>query len=187
MLDNPDSPNGGRGQKSANGGRKTAKRAAKAPAKGAAKRRSTSAAMAALSADPADADVSIEVSDESGTASRARGRGGDDVGGPSQRRGSRERSLHRLLAGLRAVNAGDFTVRLTANGDPLMADIIDVFNSVTQKQGRLVEEISRVSTSVGREGKMRDRVSLQSAGGQWSQAVESVNSLITDLVQPTSE
>ena len=69
-------------------------------------------------------------------------------------------------------------MQLTANGDPLMADIIDVFNSVTQKQGRLVEEIARVSTSVGREGKMRDRVGLASAGGQWSQAVESVNSLI---------
>ena len=30
------------------------------------------------------------------------------------RRGSRDRSLHRLLAGLRAVNAGDFSVRLAA-------------------------------------------------------------------------
>ena len=30
-----------------------------------------------------------------------------------------ERSLHRLLAGLRAVNAGDFSVQLAPNGDPL--------------------------------------------------------------------
>ncbi len=189
MLDDSGPTNGGRGAKSANGGRKSAaKRAAKSPAKGAAKRRSTSAALAALTADPADADVSIAVAHESAGAPRGRNRGGgDDADNPNQRRGSRERSLHRLLAGLRAVNAGDFTVRLTANGDPLMADIIDVFNSVTQKQARLVEEITRVSTSVGREGKMRDRVALASAGGQWSQAVESVNSLITDLVQPTSE
>jgi HAMP domain-containing protein/CheY-like chemotaxis protein/signal transduction histidine kinase len=92
-----------------------------------------------------------------------------------------------LLSGLRAVNAGDFSVRLVANGDPLMADIIDVFNSVVQRQARLVDEITRVSLSVGREGKMRDRISLSGAGGQWMAAVESVNSLITDLVQPTSE
>jgi len=103
------------------------------------------------------------------------------------RRVSRERSLNRLLAGLRAVNAGDFSVQLAANGDPLMADIIDVFNSVVQKQARLVDEVSRVSTSVGREGKMRDRVAMAGVGGQWVTAIDSVNSLITDLVQPTGE
>src|SRR6185437_10922640 len=103
------------------------------------------------------------------------------------RRGSRERSLHRLLDGLSAVNAGDFSVRLASNGEPLMAEIIDVFNNVTQKQGRFVEELGRVSTSVGREGKMRDRVAMTGVGGQWVIGVDSVNSLITDLVQPTSE
>ncbi|HEX4681245.1 MAG TPA: HAMP domain-containing protein [Gemmatimonadaceae bacterium] len=103
------------------------------------------------------------------------------------RRASRERSLHRLLAGLRAVNAGDFSVRLAPNGDPLLAEIIDVFNNVVQKQARFVDELGRVSTSVGREGKMRDRVSMAGVGGQWMLAAESVNSLITDLVQPTSE
>ena len=85
------------------------------------------------------------------------------------------------------MNAGDFSVQLTPNGDPLMADIIDVFNSVAQKQARLVDELSRVSASVGREGKMRDRVAMAGVGGQWATAVDSVNSLITDLVQPTSE
>jgi HAMP domain-containing protein/CheY-like chemotaxis protein/signal transduction histidine kinase len=56
-----------------------------------------------------------------------------------------------------------------------------------EKQSRLVEEISRVSGSVGREGKMGDRVAVAGASGQWNTAVDSVNSLITDLVQPTSE
>jgi HAMP domain-containing protein/CheY-like chemotaxis protein/signal transduction histidine kinase len=103
------------------------------------------------------------------------------------RRASRERSLNRLLAGLRAVNAGDFSVLLVPDGDPLVADIIEVFNSVVQKQSRLVDELTRVSGSVGREGKMSDRVTMNSVGGQWVTAVDSVNSLITDLVQPTSE
>ncbi|HEX7018838.1 MAG TPA: HAMP domain-containing protein, partial [Gemmatimonadaceae bacterium] len=103
------------------------------------------------------------------------------------RRVSRDRSLNRLLAGLRSVNSGDFSVRLTPNGDPLMAEIIDAFNGLVQKQGRFVEEIVRVSGSVGREGKMRDRISLAAVGGQWLTAGDAVNSLITDLVQPTSE
>ena len=145
--------------------------------------------MAAMSAEPADTDVSIEVSDESDRpVARIAAAAATARTIRSQRRGSRERSLHRLLAGLRAVNAGDFTVRLTANGDPLMADIIDVFNSVTQKQARLVEEIDarqHVRRARGQDARPRRRSA--SAGGQWSQAVDSVNSLITDLVQPTSE
>src|SRR5947208_2944630 len=65
---------------------------------------------------------------------------GDDESPPHKdRRISRERSLNRLLAGLRAVNAGDFSVQLTPNGDPLLADIIEVFNSVVQKQGRFMD------------------------------------------------
>ena len=112
------------------------------PKKGATRRRGGAAAQS---------DVEVPVA---GTSSR-------------NTRDSRERSLHRLLAGLRAVNAGDFSVRLTSNGDPLMADIIDVFNSVTHKQARLVDEIARVSGSVGREGKMQDRVAIAGVGGQW--------------------
>ncbi|HSQ28627.1 MAG TPA: response regulator [Gemmatimonadaceae bacterium] len=100
---------------------------------------------------------------------------------------SRDASLKRLLAGLRAVNAGDFSVELAGNGDPLMADVIDSFNEMVRKQALLVEEITRVSTSVGREGKMTDRIAMNGAGGQWVTVVDSVNSIITDLVQPTSE
>src|SRR6185369_4778865 len=103
------------------------------------------------------------------------------------RQASRERSLNRLLAGLRAVNAGDFSIELTPNGDPLLAEIIDVFNSVVQKQSRMADEIARVSTSVGREGKMSDRISVAGMAGQWMTTVDAINNLITDLAQPTSE
>ena len=130
---------------------------------------------------------------EGRSTSRRRGANGDvevpvrQSGSVKDRQIMRERSLHRLLTGLRAVNAGDFSAQIAPDGDPLMAEIITVFNSVAQKQARLVDEISRVSGSVGREGKMRDRVAMVGVGGQWVAAIDSVNSLITDLVQPTSE
>ena len=108
-------------------------------------------------------------------------------GASRDRETSRESSLKRLLAGLRAANAGDFSVELVGNGDPLMADVIASFNEMVHKQALFVEEITRVSTSVGREGKMTDRIAMNSAGGQWVTVVDSVNSIITDLVQPTSE
>src|SRR5690348_4422600 len=108
-------------------------------------------------------------------------------GARPERRSSRERTLTRLLAGLRAIDAGDFTVRMEPDGDPLMAELIMAYNSVAQRHTRLTDEVVRIASSVGREGKMRDRASIGPASGQWSIAVDSINSLITDLVQPTSE
>jgi HAMP domain-containing protein/CheY-like chemotaxis protein/signal transduction histidine kinase len=111
----------------------------------------------------------------------------DRRGERPERRSSREHALTQLLAGLHAMDAGDFSVRLAANGDPLMAELIVAYNSVAERHNRLTDEIVRVAGSVGREGKMRDRASIGPASGEWSVAIDSVNSLITDLVQPTSE
>ena len=111
----------------------------------------------------------------------------DTDGGGGNGGGTRERALRRLLAGLRALDAGDFTIRIDAHDDRLMGEVADVFNSVAMKQQRLAEELDRVALSVGREGKMRDRATIGPASGLWAGSVDALNSLITDLVQPTSE
>ena len=131
-----------------------------------------------------------EPSEQGGEAAVAtrRGRGGSNGGeGDGGDGAPRERGLRRLLAGLHAMDAGDFSTRLDPVGDPLMAEVAEVFNSVTTKQGRLADELNRVALSVGREGKMRDRATIGPAGGLWAGSVDALNSLITDLVQPTSE
>jgi HAMP domain-containing protein len=130
---------------------------------------------------PEGEDVATAVLTDNGGNGDGGDRGGHDGANP------RERALRRLLAGMRAVDAGDFTVRLDPSGDPLVAELAEVFNSVVTKQGRLCEEISRVALSVGREGKMRDRATIGPASGNWAGSVDALNSLITDLVQPTSE
>ena len=78
-------------------------------------------------------------------------------------------------------------IRIDASDDRLMGEVADVFNSVATKQQRLAEELDRVALSVGREGKMRDRATIGPASGLWAGSVDALNSLITDLVQPTSE
>ncbi|HKH90198.1 MAG TPA: HAMP domain-containing protein [Gemmatimonadaceae bacterium] len=113
------------------------------------------------------------------------GRGGGS--GDGSNGGTRDRSLRRLLAGLRALDAGDFSIRIDTSEDRLMGELADVFNSVATKQQRLAEELDRVALSVGREGKMRDRATIGPASGLWAGSVDALNSLITDLVQPTSE
>ncbi len=99
---------------------------------------------------------------------------------------TRNKSLRKLLAGMRALDAGDFRVRLEPNGDPLMAEVVEVFNRVAERNQQLADELRRVSFAVGREGNMRERAHMPSSGS-WAASVEAVNSMITDLVQPTTE
>src|SRR5690242_18954530 len=95
-------------------------------------------------------------------------------GGGANRGGSRERSLRRLLAGLRALDAGDFSIRIDAADDRLMGELADVFHSVATKHQRLAEELDRVALSVGREGKMRDRATIGPASGLWAGSVDAL-------------
>ncbi|HWJ22461.1 MAG TPA: HAMP domain-containing protein [Gemmatimonadaceae bacterium] len=125
----------------------------------------------------------------SGRASRgatraATGRGGNGGGGGG---GSDRSALHELLRGLRELRAGEFGTRIDLGDDPLMLDIADAFNDLSELRERMTDEIVRVSTSVGREGVMTDRASLGDVGGGWARTVNSINSLVTDLVTPTTE
>jgi CheY-like chemotaxis protein/HAMP domain-containing protein/GAF domain-containing protein len=96
----------------------------------------------------------------------------------------RLRQLHDALC---ALEAGDFGVRLSLNGDPIISEISDAFNRIAAQNERLTNEVVRVSTTVGREGQMADRASLGRVTGGWAVTVDSMNSLITDLMQPTTE
>ncbi|HET9982351.1 MAG TPA: HAMP domain-containing protein, partial [Longimicrobiales bacterium] len=97
-------------------------------------------------------------------------------------------SLLELLEALRALEAGDFETRLRwVTDDPVRAQIAEAFNAIASSNERLTKEVVRVSTTVGREGQMRDRIVLSEAVGGWASAAGSINSLIADLMQPTTE
>src|ERR1700724_2313446 len=51
----------------------------------------------------------------------------------------------------------------------------------------MVREITRVEQAVRREGRMTERALVQSANGGWALILNSVNSLMGGLVQPTTE
>ena len=119
-------------------------------------------------------DASVMEGDGESGAVATTGRGARNGGGNGNGDGGnpRERAMRRLLAGMRAVDAGDFTIRLDPMGDPLMSELAEVFNSMTTKQARLAEELNRVALSVGREGKMRDRATIGPASGSWAGSVD---------------
>ncbi|WP_418766111.1 HAMP domain-containing protein [Myxococcus xanthus] len=93
-----------------------------------------------------------------------------------------------LLAALRSVHGGDFSVRLPGgDADPVMEEIVSAFNAVVSLNATLTQEVVRVERVVGREGRMGERVSLGDVRGDWAHSINSINSLIGDLVQPTTE
>src|ERR1700761_4903338 len=95
--------------------------------------------------------------------------------------------LSQLLEALRAARGGDFSVRLTPNGDPQFAEVARAFNELLDLNDRRSREISRVGKIIGREGRMTERFSLAEADGEWARSVDSLNALIDDLVRPTTE
>src|SRR5215469_4088989 len=92
-----------------------------------------------------------------------------------------------LLAALRAFRRGDFTARLPLNLSGIDGEIAEAFNDCIEQNARLAAELERVSTVVGREGRITQRASLGSVAGSWHGYVESVNTLIADLTQPMAE
>ncbi|HEY8143841.1 MAG TPA: HAMP domain-containing protein, partial [Kofleriaceae bacterium] len=93
----------------------------------------------------------------------------------------------KLLAALIATRDGDFTVRMPLGATGLTGRIHDAFNEVVALNQRLRKELGRIGQVVGKEGRIGQRAGLGGAGGEWSEAVESLNTLIADLVHPTAE
>ena len=95
--------------------------------------------------------------------------------------------LQDLLEAMLVLESGDFSVRVAVDGDPLMAQVAETFNRIAAINERVAYEVVRISTTVGREGQMADRGSVEGVGGGWARKIEAVNSLISDLTQPTTE
>jgi HAMP domain-containing protein/signal transduction histidine kinase/CheY-like chemotaxis protein len=96
--------------------------------------------------------------------------------------------LKQLLLAVKAVRRGDFSVRYqVGEQEGIVADIGEILNEVIELNENLANEFVRLSKTVGQEGKMAERASIGHAKGGWATSVESVNTLIGELVQPTNE
>jgi CheY-like chemotaxis protein/HAMP domain-containing protein len=98
----------------------------------------------------------------------------------------RTKDLQSLLDALRSARDGEAGVRLPEQSG-VMGDVAKTFNQLAERREGLTDELKRVSTVIRREGKMTERAQLESVKGSWGESVDSVNSLIEDLVRPTIE
>src|SRR5262245_20557740 len=97
------------------------------------------------------------------------------------------RDLRDLLQALQALRAGDFSVRMAADAPDLIGKIADTFNDIASANQHFARQLEHVGHVVGKEGRTRQRVRVGLATGSWGDMENSVNSLIDDLLWPTTE
>ena len=92
-----------------------------------------------------------------------------------------------LLRVLTEVKNGNFTVRMPIDQLGLSGKICDTLNDIISLNEKMMLEFTRAGNTIGKQGKLTQRIEIPVAKGSWSTGVESLNALISDLVHPTIE
>src|SRR5262245_29491479 len=80
-----------------------------------------------------------------------------------------------LLHALLSLREGEFAVRLPSDLTGIPGKIADAFNDIAVVSERRARETARVSRAVGKEGKLKQRMSVPGAVGGWADEVAAVN------------
>ncbi len=92
-----------------------------------------------------------------------------------------------ILASLQTLRDGDFSVRLPGSWVGLAGKIADTFNDIAAADQQMAIELKRVGQVVGKKGKTRERARFYESRGAWGEMESSVNTLVEDLLRPTTE
>jgi signal transduction histidine kinase/DNA-binding response OmpR family regulator/HAMP domain-containing protein len=95
--------------------------------------------------------------------------------------------LAAILASLQTMRDGDFSVRLPGAWTGLQGKIADTFNEIVAANQHMANELKRVGQVVGKEGRTRERTRFHESKGAWGEMEGSVNTLVEDLLRPTTE
>src|SRR5262245_49700011 len=98
-----------------------------------------------------------------------------------------QEELREPLRVVRALGEGDFSMRLPGHWTGLLGKVADAVNDVAAANEKMAEQLERVGDVVGKQGKTRQRVRLPRQVGSWAEMESSVNTLIDDLLWPTTE
>jgi HAMP domain-containing protein/signal transduction histidine kinase/CheY-like chemotaxis protein len=92
-----------------------------------------------------------------------------------------------LLKVLSSFRRGDFSVRMPVEHNGIDGKIAEALNEVIELNEKMAREFGKISNAVGKEGRINQRASLGHQGGGWAACVDSLNALIGDVVQPSTE
>ena len=101
--------------------------------------------------------------------------------------GAASSELVAILVSLQTMRDGDFSVRLPGSWIGLSGKIADTFNEIVAANQQMAQELKRVGQVVGKRGKTRERTRFHESRGAWGEMETSVNTLVDDLLRPTTE
>ena len=91
-----------------------------------------------------------------------------------------------LLDALNAMQVGRLLGTLAGLRTGVAGKICDAFNTIVAANERMAQQLEHVGEVVGRQGKTRTRVRFGLSDGAWADMEGSVNTLIDDLLWPTT-
>jgi HAMP domain-containing protein/signal transduction histidine kinase/CheY-like chemotaxis protein len=92
-----------------------------------------------------------------------------------------------LLRVLMEVKNGNFSVRMPIDQYGINGKICDTLNDIIELNERMMNEFTKAGNTIGKQGKLTQRLELSDARGSWSTGIDTINTLVSDLVHPTIE
>jgi signal transduction histidine kinase/HAMP domain-containing protein/CheY-like chemotaxis protein len=92
-----------------------------------------------------------------------------------------------LLEALCSATRGETGVRLDARKRGPVGALAKAFNDLAVMREKTTDEIVRVATAIGSEGRLTDRAETRGTHGVWNASLSAVNGMIDDLSRPTLE
>ena len=92
-----------------------------------------------------------------------------------------------LLRVLTEVRNGNFSVRMPFDQVGLSGKICDTLNDIISLNEKMMHEFTRAGNTIGKQGKLTQRIDVPTSRGSWSTGIDALNGLISDLVHPTIE
>src|SRR6185437_3904529 len=124
---------------------------------------------------------------ETGVQEPARGQTTETYLSETNRQQTAEEFMAAIIQGMETLKNGDFSVRLPVAWTGLPGKFADQFNEIATANERMASELKRVVQAVGKEGKVSERIQLERRRGAWGEMEGSVNTLVQDLLRPTTE
>jgi HAMP domain-containing protein len=95
--------------------------------------------------------------------------------------------IRHLLAAMIEFRDGNLEVRLPTDLTGIDGKLADVFNDIATTGLRRSQEVARICRVVGKEGRLKERLWVPGAIGSRADEIRALNTLIDDLVWPTTE
>jgi HAMP domain-containing protein/signal transduction histidine kinase/CheY-like chemotaxis protein len=95
-----------------------------------------------------------------------------------------EKELLEVLTNLRD---GNLSVRMPKDQIGVNGKICDLMNDIVSMNEKLLGEFVKAGNTIGKQGKLNHRIEVPFARGDWNNGVDALNTLISDLVHPTTE